>query len=144
MSKKTESTKYPKWKLDNGKQVTAKDLIDEIALVPRTRFWRLSHLVLLWPVEADPDSSAKENGFTDGFVLELLTLPNGVEWLLQPVNSTIADRKSGQEKSGRDAVIAAFHELDLAGKARMDERRKARPATSKGETIPAQETNSKK
>ncbi len=119
---KKDSEKEPKWKLENGKPVTLRDLIDEIALVPRTRFWRLSHLVLLWPISADPDSAAKEDGFADGFVLELLTIPNGIEWLLQPVDAPITERKSGQEKTGRDAIIAAFHHMNLLEKARRAKR----------------------
>lgn len=100
------------WKLENGTPITAGELADEIAMVPRTRFWRLSHLVMLWPESADPDSAAEENGFTDGFVLELVPVPDGIEWLLQPTNTVVADRQSGRAANGHNAIMAAFRCLE--------------------------------
>ncbi|GAK33718.1 hypothetical protein AQ1_01608 [alpha proteobacterium Q-1] len=99
------------WKLEDGTPVTADDLAREITLVPRTRFWRLSHIALLWPRHSDPDSTAQAGGFADGYALELTPAPDGVIWLLQPVNGDPLDRQTGFAPNGRAAVMAAFDKM---------------------------------
>lgn len=96
------------WALEDGTPVTQEDLADEITLVPRTRYWRLSHLVILWPGDEDSEDIRPEGGFSAGFILELVAVPGAVEWLLQPVAGDAGDRLRGQEDNGRTAVAQAF------------------------------------
>lgn len=101
------------WKLENGTAVSAEDLACEIAEVPRTRFWRLSHMVFLWPEGADPQrTTAGLGGFGDGFVFEIVAVEGGVEWLVQPVNGGPDDRTDGRSANGGEAVRDAFAELE--------------------------------
>ncbi|GER07370.1 hypothetical protein GCM10007972_13930 [Iodidimonas muriae] len=120
----------PRWKLENGTPVTAHDLATEIKGVPRTKFWRLSHLAILWPMEADPDSLEKEDGFADGFVLELVPTQTGVDWLLQPVDADAQHRITGSETDGPSAVAAAFQHLDDMAEKRRKERERMPDASS--------------
>lgn len=112
-----------RWKLENGREVTAEDLAEEITRVPRTHFWRLSHVALLWPIDADPDSTASVDGFGDGFAIELLAVEGAVEWLLQPVGADASRRLTGRAAVGRDAVLDAFTALEALAAARESERR---------------------
>lgn len=101
------------WKLENGRPVTQEELAAEITRVPRTRFWHLSHVCLLWPQAANPgDHTAVHGGFQDGFALELVAVQGGVEWILQPVGGRSRDRVEGEAPTGRSAVAAAFAEME--------------------------------
>lgn len=119
------------WKLENGTPVTQEDLAEEITRVPRTRFWRLSHMAFLWPADADPAGTEPGGGFAEGFVLEIVAVDQGVEWLLQPVAGDAQDRIRGAEKTGRLAVAAAFEQLERL----VTERRAAAPASPGGPPI---------
>ncbi|GAB4129983.1 MAG: hypothetical protein Kow00104_15570 [Rhodothalassiaceae bacterium] len=110
------------WILENGAAVTEEDLADEIFRVPRTKFWRLSHIVLIWPEGSDPSSGAETGGFGDGFAIELVAVEGGVDWLLQPVGETTSHRVGGRAPDGRSAVRDVFATLESL----MDSRRSAR------------------
>ena len=102
-----------RWKLEDGSWVTPEDLAEEITRVPRTRYWRLSHLAFLWPEIADPDRHDLEaGGFGDGFALELVPIEEAVEWLLQPIGGDARDRITDIASSGRKAVEAAFERME--------------------------------
>ncbi len=114
-----------RWKLEDGTPVTPEDLAEEITRVPRTRYWRLSHMVFIWPEDADPeDMSGAPGGFSDGFVLELVAPEGVVEWLIQPVESDARDRITGEAPVGRKAVFAAFAALEKWVRERHEKRQR--------------------
>ncbi|MFQ5348400.1 MAG: hypothetical protein ACE5ED_11255 [Rhodothalassiaceae bacterium] len=113
-----------RWKLEDGTPVTPEDLAEEITRVPRTRFWRLSHMVFLWPGDADPEEmSGATGGFSDGFVLELVAPEGTVEWLIQPIEGDAQERITGEAPVGRKAVLAAFAELERLVREREAQRK---------------------
>lgn len=119
-----------RWKLEDGTWVTPEDLAEEITRVPRTSFWRLSHLAFLWPEIADPERHDLEaGGFGDGFALELVPIEGAVEWLLQPINGDAHDRVTGVAPVGRKAVEAAFERMDAWVADRETARRDDCPTT---------------
>jgi len=102
-----------RWKLEDGSWVTPEDLAEEITRVPRTRYWRLSHLAFLWPETADPERHDLDiNGFGDGFVLEIVPIEGAVEWLLQPIGGNAHDRVTNVAPMGRKGVEAAFERME--------------------------------
>jgi len=102
-----------RWKLEDGSWVTPEDLAEEITRVPRTRYWRLSHLTFLWPEGSDPEDMEDEAaGFFAGFAMELVPVEGAVEWLLQPVGGDARDRVNGEAPIGRKAVEAAFETME--------------------------------
>lgn len=114
-----------RWKLEDDSWVTPEDLAEEITRVPRTRYWRLSHLAFLWPESADPARTDIDvDGFDDGFVLELVPIEGAVEWLLQPIGGDARDRIMGQAPMGRKAVEAAFATMESWVVRRSEERAK--------------------
>jgi len=87
-----------RWKLEDGSWVTPEDLAEEITRVPRTRYWRLSHLAFLWPETADPGRHDLDiNGFGEGFVLEIV--PKGVEAAFERMESWVREREAARETS---------------------------------------------
>lgn len=107
------------WKLEDGTPVRAEDLICEVTEIPRTRFWRLSHMVFLWPSGSDPGRTGSDpGGFADGFVFEIVAVEGGVDWLVQSVNGGPDDRTEGHATTGSEAVRDAFVELERRRTAR--------------------------
>lgn len=110
---KVEPSDNGGWKLEDGRPVTAEDLIREVTEIPRTRFWRLSHMVFLWPAGSDPGrTDPAPGGFADGFVFEVVAVEGGVDWLVQAVNGGPDDRTEGRAATGSEAVREAFVELN--------------------------------
>ncbi|GEQ97196.1 hypothetical protein JCM17844_08330 [Iodidimonas gelatinilytica] len=87
-------------------------------------------MAILWPIDADPDSLEKKDGFADGFVLELVPTQTGVDWLLQPVDADAQQRITGSETDGPSAVAAAFQHLDDMAEKRRKERERMPDAPS--------------
>lgn len=104
------------WKLEDGTPVTAEELAEEITRVPRTRFWRMTYMVFLWPEDADPARPDEADGFYAGFVLELVALEGAIKWVIQPVGGDRSARVEGIAPVGRKAVFAAMAKMEeLAG-----------------------------
>ncbi len=101
-----------RWKLEDGTPIGEEELAEEITRVPRTRFWRLSHMVFLWPESADPADMSEGGGFHDGFALEIIAIEGGVEWLIQPVGGGAENRIVGIEPTGARAVQAALARME--------------------------------
>lgn len=101
-----------RWKLEDGTPIGEEELAEEITRVPRTRFWRLSHMVFLWPEDSDPADMSEGGGFYDGFALEIIAIEGGVEWLVQPVGGRAEDRIIDSEPTGARAVQAALARME--------------------------------
>ncbi len=101
-----------RWKLEDGTPIGEEELAEEITRVPRTRFWRLSHMVFLWPHDSEPGDMDEGGGFYDGFALEVIAIEGGVEWLVQPVGGGTEERILGAEPTGARAVRAALATME--------------------------------
>ncbi len=100
------------WKLEDGTPVTVEELAEEITRVPRTRFWRMTYMVFLWPEEADPAKPDETDGFYSGFVLELVAIEGAIKWVIQPVAGDKSARVEGLAPVGRKAVEAAMAKME--------------------------------
>lgn len=97
-----------RWFLENGTEITVGQLTAEIRGVPRTHFWRLSHMVFIWPEDADPTRSDSLWGFEAGFGLELMPHPDHVEWGLESLDRKNPERLCGRAADGTKAIEDAW------------------------------------